>query len=175
MHGSRPHRCRLLRAIPLCAEVQYPSRRLSNPISERPTLPKLGQPRQPGHNRRRHYPHKRAAPPSQTFPRFPPLRLLGRLPPECMASSISGRRPRSLNRNRLRPDHTGPQPRSVKVPRLWRPYFALPEKMILAQTQAGVGCTRLAVRKMPMRSRRASWPASRRPVRFCNEIQRELT
>ncbi len=34
----------------------------------------------------------------RTFPRFPPLRLLGRLPPEHVATSRSGRHPRTLNK-----------------------------------------------------------------------------
>src|SRR5262249_56706775 len=45
-----------------------------------------------------------AAPPSEPVPRFPPLRLLGRLPPEYVASSFSGRRPRTLN------NHPSPAP-----------------------------------------------------------------
>jgi hypothetical protein len=38
-----------------------------------------------------------AAPTRHAGPRFPPSRLLGRLPPERAASFFSGRRPRSLN------------------------------------------------------------------------------
>src|SRR5437868_765604 len=38
-----------------------------------------------------------AAPTCHAGPRFPPPRLLGRLPPEHVASFFSGRRPRSLN------------------------------------------------------------------------------
>jgi hypothetical protein len=41
-------------------------------------------------------PHRRAP----SGPRFPPLRLLGRLPPERVAPFISGRRPRTLNKDR---------------------------------------------------------------------------
>ena len=55
----------------------------------------------PSHNCQRHYPHSARAPPSEPVPRFPPLRLLGRLPPERVASSISGRRPRTLNTSKL--------------------------------------------------------------------------
>ena len=42
----------------------------------------------------------RAAPTCYAGPRFPPPRLLGRLPPELAASFFSGRRPRSLNVSR---------------------------------------------------------------------------
>ena len=41
-----------------------------------------------------------AAPTCHAGPRFPPPRLLGRLPPEHAASFFSGRRPRSLNESR---------------------------------------------------------------------------
>jgi integrase len=42
---------------------------------------------------------ERAAPPCHSGPRFPPLMLLGRLPPVQAATSLSGRHPRSLNIN----------------------------------------------------------------------------
>src|SRR5690606_23834787 len=35
---------------------------------------------------------------SELVPRFPPLRLLGRLPPEHATSSFNGRHPRTINR-----------------------------------------------------------------------------
>src|SRR5260370_9914674 len=46
-----------------------------------------------------------AAPTYHAGPRFPPPRLLGRLPPEHVASFFSGRRPRSLHES----CHLGPR------------------------------------------------------------------
>ena len=41
--------------------------------------------------------HADTALPAQTPPRFPPLRLFGRLPSERVALSVTGRRPKTLN------------------------------------------------------------------------------
>jgi hypothetical protein len=43
-------------------------------------------------------PHRPTPLPAQTPPRFPPLRLFGRLPSERVALSVTGRRPKTLNK-----------------------------------------------------------------------------
>src|SRR6267154_3302223 len=98
--GSTPHRRTLLRVIPIYLPPQSPSPCHSVPAGHCLTWPELGQPSAPSHNGQDPI-SIAAAPPSEPVPRFPPLRLLGRLPPVYAASSFSGRRPRSLNKSGL--------------------------------------------------------------------------
>jgi hypothetical protein len=57
----------------------------SVPTGGRLASPELGRSSPPSRHWRRHYLHS-AAPPCEPGPRFPPLRLLGRLPPEYVAA-----------------------------------------------------------------------------------------
>ena len=89
-----------------CVSVRH-ARRLRDPCLATPSPPastshgpNSANPTDPATTARATIPIVRAAPPSEPGPRFPPLRLLGRLPPECVAPSISGRRPRTLNKSR---------------------------------------------------------------------------
>jgi hypothetical protein len=65
----------------------------------------------PSHHLRLSNPHRSSAPHDRapSCPRFPPLRLLGRLPPEPTPPSVRGRHPRTLNKMRRgRPREIGP-------------------------------------------------------------------
>src|SRR5437867_10272580 len=99
----KPHRRTLSRAMPIGTEPQGSSPWPAISVGDRLLLPELGQPNRLSHNRQRHYPHSAQHHPREPFPRFPPLRLLRPLPPECAAPSMSGRRPRTLNRTGLPP------------------------------------------------------------------------
>jgi hypothetical protein len=61
-----------------------------------------------------------AAPTGHAGPRFPPPRLLGRLPPEHAAAFLSGRHPRSLNESRHSSDRLSRFPPRIEPPQdLW--------------------------------------------------------
>src|SRR5882724_2183496 len=85
--GSTSHRRMLLPVIPAYAPPQSPSPPYSVPIGARLTWSEPDQTSAPSHHWQHHYPHS-AAPPSEPGPRFPPLRLVGHLPPESVASSF---------------------------------------------------------------------------------------
>ena len=94
--GSAPQRRTLVPVIPIYLPPRSPSSCHSVPAGDCLSGPQLSPPSPQSHNCQRHYLHS-AAPPSEPVPRFPPLRLLRRLPLDYVASSISGRRPRTLN------------------------------------------------------------------------------
>jgi hypothetical protein len=86
--GLKPHRPSLLRLVPAYAGPRLPLSPHYVPIDDRFVLPALAVPNQSMHLGQPQYPHSACRTPSEPGPRFSPLRLLGRLPPEPAASSV---------------------------------------------------------------------------------------
>jgi hypothetical protein len=75
----------------------------TNPKPTKITVAPLTQPASPSENHKAAQslalnPHRPTLPPRHTPPRFPRLRLFGRLPPNTSSCPVPGRRPKTLNR-----------------------------------------------------------------------------